>query len=39
MLYGPDGDFAGTDDDVTLRLAGRSWDIDSDSDDFAISVT
>ena len=25
---------AGTDDDVTLRLAGRSWDIDSDSDDF-----
>ena len=25
---------AGTDDDVTLRLAGRSWDIDSDADDF-----
>ena len=26
--------WAGTDDDVTLKLAGRSWDIDSDANDF-----
>ncbi len=26
--------WAGTDDDVTLKLAGRSWNIDSDANDF-----
>jgi hypothetical protein len=31
--------WAGTDDDVTLQLAGRSWDIDSDANDFERNST
>lgn len=29
-----DAMWAGTDDDVTLKLAGRSWNVDSDDNDF-----
>lgn len=31
--------WAGTNDDVTLKLAGRNWDIDSDADDFERNST
>lgn len=31
--------WAGTDDDVTLKLAGRSWNIDSDANDFERNST
>lgn len=31
--------WAGTDDDVTLEMAGRTWDIDSDADDFERNST
>ncbi|MGE0079499.1 MAG: PLAT/LH2 domain-containing protein [Bacteroidales bacterium] len=31
--------WAGTDDDVTLRLAGRSWEVDSDANDFERNST
>lgn len=34
-----DVSWAGTDDDVTLKLAGRNWDIDSDADDFERNST